>query len=160
VLSLKKFTRNSLIIFSAILSDITPPSRRSAALMFVGIAFSICFTIGPPIGAYFSTHPFPLSFARDMNIYATPAILTLVLLLIETVFLALFLPETRGTTLVSEGDESARGRYEKLSLGDRRLLLKQLGKLHFSFLTLFSGVEFTLTFLTFDRKLLQFRPFH
>ncbi|KAG8745590.1 hypothetical protein FRC10_007481 [Ceratobasidium sp. 414] len=134
----------------AILSDITPPARRSATLMFVGIAFSICFTIGPPIGAYFSIHPLPFAFARDMNIYATPAILTLVLLLTETAFLAVFLPETRGTTLVEEEGGSARGRYEKLSLGERRLLLKELGRLHFSFLSLFSGVEFTLTFLSFD----------
>ncbi|KAG8776707.1 hypothetical protein FRC12_000773 [Ceratobasidium sp. 428] len=134
----------------AILSDITPPARRSAALMFVGIAFSICFTIGPPIGAYFSTHPLPLAFTRDMNIYATPAILTLVLLLVETAFLAVFLPETRGTELVEEEGASARGRYERLSLGERKLLLKELGTLHFSFLSLFSGVEFTLTFLSFD----------
>ncbi|CAE6527120.1 unnamed protein product [Rhizoctonia solani] len=135
----------------AILSDITPPARRSAALMFVGIAFSVCFTIGPPIGAYFSIHPLPLSFARDMNVYATPAILTLVLLLVETAFLAAYLPETRGAVLVEEeSDVTARGRYRKLSLGERRALLKRLGGLHFSFLSLFSGVEFTLTFLTFD----------
>ncbi|CUA67729.1 Major facilitator superfamily domain-containing protein 10 [Rhizoctonia solani] len=135
----------------AILSDITPPARRSAALMFVGIAFSICFTIGPPIGAYFSIHPLPLSFARDMNIYATPAILTLVLLLIETAFLAAYLPETRGASLVEEeSDKTTRNRYQKLSLGERKALLKRLGGLHFSFLSLFSGVEFTLTFLTFD----------
>ncbi|QRV73142.1 major facilitator superfamily transporter [Ceratobasidium sp. AG-Ba] len=134
----------------AILSDITPPARRSAALMFVGIAFSICFTIGPPIGAYFSTHPAPFAFARDLNIYATPATLTLVLLLIETAFLAAFLPETRGTTLVDDDGEGARGKYKKLSLGERKLLLKDLGRLHFSFLSLFSGVEFTLTFLSFD----------
>ncbi|CCO27623.1 Major facilitator superfamily domain-containing protein 10 AltName: Full=Tetracycline transporter-like protein [Rhizoctonia solani AG-1 IB] len=135
----------------AMLSDITPPARRSAALMFIGIAFSICFTIGPPIGAYFSIHPFPLSFTRDMNIYATPAILTLVLLLIETAFLAAYLPETRGAALIEEeGDETVRDRYKKLPLGERRALLKRLGGLHFSFLSLFSGVEFTLTFLTFD----------
>ncbi|CAE6412415.1 unnamed protein product [Rhizoctonia solani] len=135
----------------AMLSDITPPARRSASLMFVGIAFSICFTIGPPIGAYFSIHPFPLSFTRDMNVYATPAILTLVLLLAETAFLAAYLPETRGATLVEEeGDETVRNRYKKLPLGERRALLKRLGGLHFSFLSLFSGVEFTLTFLTFD----------
>ncbi|KAJ1309118.1 hypothetical protein OPQ81_004794 [Rhizoctonia solani] len=135
----------------AILSDITPPARRSAALMFVGIAFSICFTIGPPIGAYFSTHPLPLSFTRDMNIYATPAILTLILLLAETAFLAVYLPETRGAALVEEeSDETVRSRYQKLSLGERRILLERLGNLHFSFLSLFSGVEFTLTFLTFD----------
>lgn len=87
-----------------------------------------------------------------MNIYATPAILTLVLLLVETAFLAAFLPETRGTTLVHEDGEAERGRYKLLSLGQRKLLLKELGRLHFSFLSLFSGVEFTLTFLTFDRK--------
>ncbi|KAH7343343.1 major facilitator superfamily domain-containing protein [Rhizoctonia solani] len=135
----------------AILSDITPPARRSAALMFVGIAFSICFTIGPPIGAYFSIHPLPFSFTRDMNIYATPAILTLILLLVETAFLAAYLPETQGTAVAEEeSDGSARGRYQKLSLGERRILLGRLGNLHFSFLSLFSGVEFTLTFLTFD----------
>jgi MFS family permease len=128
--------------------------------MFVGIAFSICFTIGPPIGAYFSTHPFPFAFTRDMNIYATPAILTLVLLLVETAFLAVFLPETRGTTLIPEEGESARGRYEKLSLGQRKLLLKDLGRLHFSFLSLFSGVEFTLTFLSFDRKSFNYHMKH
>ncbi|CAE6469435.1 unnamed protein product [Rhizoctonia solani] len=135
----------------AILSDITPPARRSAALMFVGIAFSICFTIGPPIGAYFSIHPLPLSFTQNMNVYATPAILTLILLLVETAFLAAYLPETRGAAVAEEeSDESARGRYQKLSLGERRVLLERLGNLHFSFLSLFSGVEFTLTFLTFD----------
>lgn len=33
---------------SAILSDVTTPANRSKALAHVGIAFAICFCIGPP----------------------------------------------------------------------------------------------------------------
>ena len=84
---------------SAILSDITTPANRAKALAHVGIAFAICFCIGPPIGAYFASRPLPSSISPlgvELNIYATPAFLTLVLLLLETVFLFVALPETRG----------------------------------------------------------------
>jgi hypothetical protein len=49
------------------------------------------------------------------------------------------------------GHSSKLSRQESI---DQRLdLLKALRKLHFLFLGIFSGVEFTLTFLTFDREL-------
>ena len=38
----------------AILSDVTSAADRSRALASVGIAFAICFCVGPPIGAYFA----------------------------------------------------------------------------------------------------------
>jgi MFS family permease len=83
----------------AILSDITTPDTRAKALAHVGIAFAICFCIGPPIGAYFASQPVPTTFNAsgfELNVYATPAIITLVLLSFETVFLYFALPETRG----------------------------------------------------------------
>ena len=88
-----------------------------------------------------------------------PAFLTLVLLVAETVFLAYALPETRGTKISGKEDALSKGENDKnqtapaTSRPKRVLLLKTLGKLHFFFLVLFSGVEFTFTFLTFDRTL-------
>lgn len=106
--------------------------------------------------------------------YAAPAILTLVLLLLETIFLVIALPETRGngsqvaadakrvddkiaaskptkktqTTTNAKKDKMTR----QESVEQRLNILKTLRRLHFLFLGIFSGVEFTLTFLTFDRE--------
>ncbi|KAI5125014.1 hypothetical protein M0805_007438 [Coniferiporia weirii] len=157
----------------AIISDVTTPANRSKALAHVGIAFAICFIIGPPIGAYFASRPVPSSLTAggfEFNIYAVPAFLTLVLLSVETLFLAVALPETRGTIIKPAIDKAEKektngktngrangsaqnGRANKTREEDiqgRVNLLKTLGQSHFLFLGLFSGIEFTLTFLTFD----------
>ncbi|KAI6163029.1 major facilitator superfamily domain-containing protein [Pisolithus thermaeus] len=147
-------------IATAILSDVTTPSQRSRALAQVGIAFAICFCIGPPIGAYFASRPLPASLHTmgvELNIYAVPAAVTIVLLVIETVFLLLFLPETRGLCLNIPRkpitDRSFPSPKERLSqrTSEKRLkLLEGLRRFHFFFLSVFSGMEFTLPFLTFD----------
>lgn len=168
-------------VHSAILSDITTPQNRAKALAHVGIAFAICFIIGPPIGAYFASRPLPTTFAAsgyELNVYATPAVLTLVLLVLETIFLIFALPETRGrrahpaTTGNVEKKTNGSGQKDKAdtngkangtngylskeeSVKDRIRTLSILRSVHFMFLGLFSGVEFTLTFLTFDRKYLD-----
>ncbi|KJA30176.1 hypothetical protein HYPSUDRAFT_32278 [Hypholoma sublateritium FD-334 SS-4] len=161
----------------AILSDVTSPATRSKALAHVGIAFAICFCIGPPIGAYFASRPLPKSmnsWGPELNIYAAPAFLTLVLLVAETIFLAVALPETRGKAIVPPESKKAAGAAHangnghtnghtngksaahtgppkpKRTIEGRLAVLKTLRILHFHFLALFSGVEFTLTFLTFD----------
>ena len=164
---------------SAILSDITTPANRAKALSHVGIAFAICFCIGPPIGAYFASQPVPLGqtlFGTQLNVYAAPAIFTLVLLVAETAFLAIALPETRGKGLRVQNSENRGGdgrssnrvgRNDGKDGSDKHVkqdsealarpaeqrirMLKSLRVLHFLFLGIFSGVEFTLTFLTFDR---------
>jgi len=146
---------------TAILSDISTPANRSRALAHVGIAFAICFCIGPPIGAYFASRPVPLSGALQMelNVYAVPALLTLALLVAETLFLAVALPETRNTQPNKYGNddptevhvnEKWKATSAVRSVKERTELLRVLRKLHFLFLGIFSGVEFTLTFLTFD----------
>ncbi|KAJ6598943.1 major facilitator superfamily domain-containing protein [Mycena vulgaris] len=142
----------------AILSDVTTPANRAKALAHVGIAFAICFCIGPPIGAYFASRPLPASmntFGLDLNVYAVPAAITLVLLVLETLFLILALPETRGKRMQPLAEKAATGASpskpaRKASVEQRMAILKTLRMLHFLFLGIFSGVEFTLTFLTFD----------
>ncbi|KAN0097494.1 Major facilitator superfamily domain containing protein [Tylopilus felleus] len=145
---------------TAILSDITAPAERSKSLAQIGIAFAICFCIGPPIGAYFASQPVPASVRAlgiELNIYAVPAVITLVLLSIETLFLAVALPETRGMQRNGSKDSSQANKQEKpktklptRTVQERLDLLQTLRWLHFFFLGIFSGVEFTLTFLTFD----------
>ncbi|EKM80138.1 hypothetical protein AGABI1DRAFT_91416 [Agaricus bisporus var. burnettii JB137-S8] len=140
----------------AILSDVTTQAARSKALAHVGIAFAICFCIGPPIGAYFASRPPPPAFKQwglELNIYAIPAALTLVLLLAETLFLIVALPETRNTggKAVTNAPSSKSTQISSRGSAATRLNnLKSLRKFHFQFLALFSGVEYTLTFLTFD----------
>jgi hypothetical protein len=131
----------------------------------VGIAFAICFCIGPPIGAYFASRPVTLGqnllLGTELNVYAAPAILTLILLVAETAFLAVALPETRGKRLHAQSSEKkSDGRHSEDDDGapvaparpaeQRIKTLESLRVLHFLFLGVFSGVEFTLTFLTFD----------
>jgi len=155
----------------AILSDISSAADRSKALASVGIAFAICFCVGPPIGAYFASRPFPPNIIQglELNIYATPAALTLVLLVLETGFLAVALPETRfsqkneGKSVEVDDNAASPGPSRSVqlrgkSVQDRLRLLKSMSTLHFLFLGIFSGVEFTLTFLTFDREYLIFSP--
>jgi MFS family permease len=148
----------------AILSDVTTPANRSKALAHVGIAFAICFCIGPPIGAYFASKPLPAisTFGIELNVYAVPAIITFVLLSVETIFLIVALPETRGKGIkpipqakAKSNEKSTSGAAvsnasKSQSIEQRIQTLKSLRIFHLLFLGIFSGVEFTLTFLTFD----------
>nr|XP_031862912.1 uncharacterized protein CI109_001386 [Kwoniella shandongensis]KAA5529984.1 hypothetical protein CI109_001386 [Kwoniella shandongensis] len=142
---------------TAIISDVTTASTRSKSLALVGIAFSICFTLGPSLGAYFASRPVPIPSTEDkLNIYALPATISLVLLLVETIYLAAKLPETREYRKqegLSNGVASTEKGEEKvvtLSVNERLSKLSTIGNLHGLFLLFFSGAEFTLTFLTYD----------
>jgi MFS family permease len=144
----------------AILSDVTTPANRSKTLAYVGIAFAVCFCIGPPIGAYIASRPVPDSvntWGLELNVYAVPAALTLVLLVAETIFLMVALPETRGKApRAVTGDKDKKKSASDVAANFQRSpelrlkTLKALRKLHFMFLGVFSGIEFTLTFLTYD----------
>ena len=109
------------------------------------------------------------SLGLDLNVYAAPAFLTLVLLVVETAFLLVALPETRGKRISASKEkpkapvhENGNGKHSsgppepvsKRTVQSRIKVLEALRRLHFFFLAIFSGVEFTLTFLTFDCKIL------
>jgi hypothetical protein len=98
-------------------------------------------------------HPFQfqsyLPEGLELNIYATPAIITLILLTVETFFLAVALPETRGTTEYQNTVTSEKSNKDKsngtkvppvISRLQRLNTLKKAKDTHFYFLTLFSGI--------------------
>lgn len=73
----------------AIATDISDEKQRGATLALVGICFSISFTVGPALGAWLSTINLV-----EANPFATAAIFSLVLIVAETLYLYLCLPET------------------------------------------------------------------
>ncbi|KDE08560.1 hypothetical protein, variant [Microbotryum lychnidis-dioicae p1A1 Lamole] len=154
----------------AAITDVTSPEERSRSLALVGVAFSLAFTLGPSLGAYFASRVVGrvqritvAGHQLEINSYAVPALVTFVLLSIETLYLALRLPETRwwkedqaeedkasaASAPKSVADEKAAAAALKRTPAKRQARLKELQWLHFGFLFFFSGAEFTLTFLTY-----------
>ncbi|KAF9925714.1 hypothetical protein FBU30_004580 [Linnemannia zychae] len=169
----------------AMISDITTPATRSKGLAMVGIAFAIAFTIGPALGAYFANKDlvaaFPGLAQYGLHSFSGSALLALVLLSIESLYLWAKLPETNSeswrlavqqATLQESatapspaspntGSTTAKSSYPSTSssvpsyqdqekiVALQHSYLSCLSFTHFAHLFLFSGMEFTLTFLTF-----------
>ncbi|CAG8454946.1 3848_t:CDS:2 [Acaulospora colombiana] len=138
----------------AIVSDVTTQKTRSRGLALVGIAFAVSFTIGPAIGAFFASidlaKTFPQLVEWGLNPYSMPALVALLLLVVETTYLYLFLPETVKTSTKKYDDSKPSAGNSQGSMKQRLRNLTVLNWTHFIFLFFFSGMEFTLTFLTFD----------
>ncbi|KAF9911575.1 hypothetical protein EC991_003039 [Linnemannia zychae] len=171
----------------AMISDITTPATRSKGLAMVGIAFAIAFTVGPALGAYFANKDlvkvFPGLAQYGLHPFSGSALLALVLLAVESLYLWARLPETNSeswrvavqqsvqqeksaevTNASSSGSSasstapangSAATSTSATLLGQEKIYalqqsyLSRLSFTHFAHLFLFSGMEFTLTFLTF-----------
>lgn len=142
----------------AIMSDVTTDANRSKALALVGIAFSVGFTVGPAIGAFMTRYNITgLKIAGEVfNPFSVAAALCLALLVIETIYLYVALPETH---LIEKTAATANGKNtsdagQNLSVHKDPLVtarrLRNASIAHFTHLFLFSGMEFSLTFLTFE----------
>lgn len=135
----------------AIATDISDESQRGATMALVGVCFSIAFTFGPALGAWLSTIT---SFAA--NPFVGAAAFSLFLIVTETIYLYVALPETlptvtaensalgqngNGVTKTAEKKEKKRVRTNSHTL---------LNATHFIFILFFSGMEFSLPFMTYD----------
>ncbi|KAJ3156263.1 hypothetical protein HDU86_004027 [Geranomyces michiganensis] len=173
-------TEGNVQMSIAVISDITTAETRSKGLALVGIAFSLGFTVGPPLGAYFTSvnllEAIPFLRGLPVNQYSSPALFAFILILIETAYLFAALPETRdynktaaaasrntsGATTTTEST-AAKPSMRDVAVGPTppslpppapsspNSRINTLSLLHFLFLFFFSGMEFTLTFLTHDR---------
>uniref|UniRef100_A0AAQ5X3Q0 Major facilitator superfamily (MFS) profile domain-containing protein n=1 Tax=Amphiprion ocellaris TaxID=80972 RepID=A0AAQ5X3Q0_AMPOC len=129
----------------------------------IGIAFSVGFTVGPLMGAYFAIG----SRTTGNVFYQTPALLALAFSAADLLFIWLMLPETlpKDIKVSSSGCGDSSDLLSPLSLfhfaavsrtkdppsRDRMQALRVLGLVYFCYLFLFSGLEFTLSFLTHQR---------
>ncbi|KAF2086904.1 MFS general substrate transporter [Saccharata proteae CBS 121410] len=127
----------------AIATDISDDSQRGATMALVGACFSIAFTFGPALGAWLSTIT-----TVAANPFATAAGFSLFLIVTETLYLYLALPET--LPVVSSADKAAQEKAEAEKPRARTNSHAILNFTHFIFILFFSGMEFSLPFMTYD----------
>jgi predicted MFS family arabinose efflux permease len=132
----------------AIATDISDESQRGATMALVGACFSIAFTFGPTLGAYLST----IQSVKE-NPFATAAGFSLLLIVTETVYLYLCLPETLPivtpkTKTTANGNGHAKSNETKPRVHTNSHAI--LNTTHFVFILFFSGMEFSLPFMTYD----------
>ena len=143
------------------MTDLSDKTTRSSAMALVGIAFSLGFLIGPSIGAIFSSK----FSSQTTNFYTYPAYLATGLTLINILFVAKFYKETlpqekRAKSLKSNFYQSLQfinpvslfnfSPIKSVQPADLSVL-KNVGLANFLYLFLYSGLEFTLTFLVHNR---------
>jgi len=130
-------------------------------MALIGVAFSLGFLFGPVIGAAFSIW----GQAQAGQWYIYPAIMALILSVLDTIFLACFfresLPASRRNRSAASTLSQAYNYLHPLQLfrfatitnmeEKKQRDLRQIGLAYFIYLFLYSGMEFTLTFLTHIR---------
>lgn len=149
-------------ISTAVIADLKSPKARSKGMAVIGVSFSVAFVIGPLIGAMFSKAADPGS-----KFFVAPAMFGLAITVIDIVYVATKLPETlqrekRASSIICSMKDvihllnpfslfrfSAVPSTHKSP--KRGSSLRQLGSVYFMYLFLFSGLEFTLTFLVHRR---------
>ncbi|KAI1099576.1 MFS general substrate transporter [Jackrogersella minutella] len=126
---------------TAIATDISDENSRGSTMALIGACFSIAFTFGPALGAYLSSIA-----TVAANPFATAAGVSLTLIVVETIYLYIALPETLPN---KTGKQSAKKAAKPAALvrTNSHFLLNLV---HFSFLLFFSGMEFSLPFMTYD----------
>ena len=133
-------TEGNVQLTIAMISDISSKQEKTRNLALVGICFAVAFTIGPPFGAYLTT------IGSNKDEFHTTAIFSFCLILLETLVLVLYLPETINTRKQQEQEKLVKV-VEVVPTNKQW----KLNLVHFMFLFCFSGMEYTLTFLTFDQ---------
>lgn len=150
----------------AIATDISDEKQRGSTMALVGICFSISFTFGPALGAWLSSKSLVKA-----NPFAAAAGFSLFLIVTETIYLYFCLPETLPSKVASEklaGAEAKSNGITKatstngttqaklIPQADAKKEVKRtnshflLNLTHLSFILFFSGMEFSLPFMTYD----------
>jgi predicted MFS family arabinose efflux permease len=130
---------------TAMATDISDEKSRGSTMALIGACFSIAFTFGPGLGAYLSSIS-----TVAANPFATAAGFSLFLIVTETVYLYFSLPETLPALTKVGGIKSqikANGKATPVKRTNSHILLNAI---HFVFLLFFSGMESSLSFMTYE----------
>ncbi|KAM4809113.1 major facilitator superfamily domain-containing protein 10 [Rhinophrynus dorsalis] len=157
-------SKGNVSLCTAIIADLPSPKSRSTGMAMIGVAFSLGFTLGPMIGAYFA-----MNAASEELFYVQPALLALSFSVVDLMFIFLLLPETltkeNRVSTVTASFQGASDLLSPVSLFhfsavtrrrdapsvDSLQKLRVLGLVYFLYLFLFSGLEYTISFLTHQR---------
>jgi len=141
----------NMSVASAVVADVTKPENRSKGMAYIGIAFALGFIFGPAIGGILSlidlTEMFPHLISFGINPFSVPAGFAALLCFINLTMVFRSFNET----LSPENKTKRSANIFKL-FAPRKVREVNLTNLtYFIFISLFSGMEFTLTFLAADR---------
>ena len=153
-------SKGNVSLATAIVADVSNVKTRQKGMAMIGIAFSIGFLAGPLIGAAFAVWAKGQS---GTEWFVFPAFVALTLSLVDFVYFAAKFKETlapeRRLASLDEALSQAVTYINPVSLFNFESLkknlkpvelenLKTIGRTYFIYLFLYSGLEFTLTFLT------------
>jgi ferrochelatase len=143
----------NLSIASAVVSDITDFKTRSKGMAFIGIAFAFGFVFGPALGGILSLYNpiahHPSLEAYGVNPFSAAAGLAALLSFVNFFTILKYFPETLNKTNIAPSQRSINPFKLFKPLPIRGVNLTNLS--YFFFITAFSGMEFTLTFLAVER---------
>ncbi|KAI6235843.1 MFS domain-containing protein [Aphelenchoides besseyi] len=148
-------SKASVSVAIAIVTDVCPPSRRAAGMALVGVAFSLAFMIGPMVGAYFASNArnvddvnvLPARFAMFLALTELALVLGL---LNETLDVKKRLPTLGSTKLIDYVSFRSLFKFKILS-PEAGARIRPYGRIYFTYLFLYSSLEFTISFLTHIR---------
>lgn len=140
---------------SAVVADVTSTRNRSKGMAIIGIAFGTGFILGPAIGGFSAMIDLrdylPGLVEYGLNPFSMPALIATVLSIINFVYVLTQFKET----LPENSDDSG---HTKRSINPITLFkvqaypgVSKTNLINFLFLSIFSGMEFSLTFLAMDR---------
>ncbi|HIG12739.1 MAG TPA: MFS transporter [Planctomycetes bacterium] len=145
----------NISIASAIISDTTTGPERAKGMGIVGMAIGLGFVVGPAIGGATSlvdlTELWPASAAWGVNPFSLAAGCALVLSLFNWIWALTHLPETRPQSATEEITGTRTWRPFKALKSIDYPGVKRTAALTMMYLTAFSAMEFTLTFLAAER---------
>lgn len=141
---------------TAMATDISDARSRGSTMAMIGACFSVAFTFGPALGAYLSGIS-----TVAANPFATAAGFSLLLIVTETIYLYFYLPETLPSMVkkdakaeTSTSSSKANGTSDAPVTADapdkRTNSHVLINAIHFVFLLFFSGMESSLSFMTYE----------
>lgn len=149
----------NLSVATAAVADVTDKSNRAKGMAFVGIAFALGFIFGPALGGVLTlvdlTQMYPALKSLGVNPFSMAALLASVLSFINLIFIARRFKETLSTDQRMKNKAEYKSERSANPLKIFRPLPYPMVNLtnyaYFLFITAFSGMEFTLTFLAVER---------
>lgn len=146
----------NLSVATAAVADITTREKRSGGLAVIGIAFGLGFIIGPAIGGLSAmidlTTRLPSLTALGVNPFSVPALISLVLTLINLIWVYRCFGET-----LPEAKRKPAPVHPRKTLAVLRIFqcpeaaTRRTNVVYLIYMLAFSGMEFTLTFLAVER---------
>ncbi|TVP77542.1 MAG: MFS transporter [Puniceicoccaceae bacterium] len=145
----------NLSVATAAVADTTTREKRSGGLAIIGIAFGLGFIVGPAIGGLFAmidlTALFPALKAYGINPFSVPALVSLLLALINLVWVYRRFEETLPEAKRSDPATARKGIPIFRLFQCPEWATRRTNYVYLIYMLAFSGMEFTLTFLAVER---------